>query len=71
MLNLKKPVFITSSMAEFPYVSELASGIDEEYLTLFEPKLGEGERGSASLSAEYEHNSEYWLALILFFKDLM
>lgn len=69
--HLKKPVFISSSRAEFPYVSELASGIEKDYITLFEPKLGEGDRGTASLSANYKQNNEYWIALILFFKDLM
>jgi pimeloyl-ACP methyl ester carboxylesterase len=68
---LKKPVFITSSKAEFPYVSELASGIENDYLTLFEPIQGAGDRGTRSLSAEYKQNSEYWIALMLFFKDLM
>ncbi len=69
--DLNKPVFITSSKVEFPYVSELASGIDKDYITLFEPKQGEGERGTRSFSVDYEYNIEYWLALILFFKDLM
>ncbi|MEA3463207.1 MAG: dienelactone hydrolase family protein [Bacteroidota bacterium] len=68
---LKKPVFITSSKAEFPYVSELASGIEKEYITLFEPKQGAGDRGTRSFSVDYEYNSEYWFALMLFFKDLM
>jgi pimeloyl-ACP methyl ester carboxylesterase len=68
---LEKPVFITSSKAEFPYVSELASGIDQNYVSLFEPKQGAGERGTGSFSVDYEYNTEYWLALILFFKDLM
>ena len=69
--DLNKPVFITSSKAEFPYVLELASGIDKDYVTLFEPKQGEGERGTRSFSVDYEYHTEYWLALILFFKDLM
>ena len=69
--NLRKPVFVTSSRSEFPYVSELISQVDEEYTTLFEPQLGEGGRGSASLTTENKYNSEYWLALLLFFKDLM
>ena len=69
--NLRKPVFITSSLSEFPYVEQLASGMDEHYLTLFKPELGEGGRGTASLTSENEHNSEYWLALLLFFKDLI
>ena len=69
--GLKKPVFITASKSEIPYVSELASGLEEDYLTLFEPKQGEGHRGSESLSINYNDNTEYWVALILFFRDLM
>jgi len=69
--DLKKPVFITASKAEIPYITELASDLDEEYLTLFEPRRGEGNRGSESLSEKYDENTEYWVALILFFRDLM
>lgn len=69
--SLKKPVFITSSKAEFPYVAELASGMDKEFVTLFEPNRGPGDRGARSLSLDYEFNNEYWIALMLFFKDLM
>ncbi|MCK5067953.1 MAG: alpha/beta hydrolase [Bacteroidales bacterium] len=69
--HLKKPVFITSSKAEFPYVEELASGIEKDYVSLFEPKQGEGHRGTESLSVDYDDNTEYWVALILFFRDLM
>lgn len=69
--NLRKPVFITSSQSEFPYMEQLVSGMDEHYVTLFKPELGEGSRGTGSLTTENEHNSEYWLALLLFFKDLM
>lgn len=68
---LKKPVFITSSKEEVPYVTELASGIEKDYVTLFEPKQGDGDRGTRSFSVDYDYNTEYWIALILFFKDLM
>ena len=69
--GLKKPVFITASKAEIPYVSELASGLEEDYLTLFEPKQGDGDRGTESLSENFDDNTEYWVALILFFRDLI
>ena len=69
--EMKKPTFISSSLSELPYVTELVSDIEEDYVTIFEPKLGEGGRGSASLSTENENYSEYWLALLLFFKDLV
>ncbi|MEN8229446.1 MAG: dienelactone hydrolase family protein [Bacteroidota bacterium] len=69
--NLKKPIFITSSLSEIPYVSQLVSGVDEQFVTLFEPQMGGGGRGTAALSSENENNSEYWLALLMFFKDLL
>lgn len=69
--NLKKPVFITSSLSGFSYVTQLASGMEEQYVTLFEPQLGEGGRGTVSLSPDIQNNSEYWLALLFFFKDLV
>ena len=69
--DLRKPTFVTSSLSELPYVSQLVSGVDEQYVTLFEPKLGEGGRGSVSLSTDNPNYSEYWLALLLFFKDLL
>ncbi len=69
--HLKKPIFITSSLLEFPYVAQLASSVDEQYVTLFKPAMGDGGRGTVSLSSENDHNSEYWLALLLFFKELI
>lgn len=71
LARMKKPVFIASSKAEFPYVSELASNIEKDSLTLFEPSQGAGDRGTRSLSEDYEQNTEYWIALSLFFKDLI
>ena len=69
--NIKIPIFITSSLLEFPYVTQLVSDVDEQYVTLFKPKLGDGGRGTVSLTVENEHNSEYWFALLLFFKELV
>lgn len=69
--GMRKPVFATSSLTEFPYVSQLVSGIEKEYITLYEPELGEGGRGTASLSPDNLNQSEYWLAILLFFKDLV
>ncbi len=67
----RKPVFVTSSRMELPYVRQLVSGINDDYLTLYEPELGEGARGTATLTTENPNNSEYWLALMLFFKELI
>ncbi len=71
LAGMKKPTFVSSSLSELPYVTRLVSAIDEDYITLFEPKLGEGARGSGSLSNNNPNQSEYWLALLLFFKELV
>jgi len=69
--GMRKPVFATSSLSEIPYVKELVSEMDKEYLTVFEPALGEGMRGVESLRTRNDNHSEYWLALLLFFKELL
>ncbi len=69
--SLKIPVFVTSSEAEYPYMEELVSSMDEQYVTLFKPELGGGGRGTSALTSVNENSSEYWLALLLFFKDLI
>ncbi|MEN8157940.1 MAG: hypothetical protein ABFS10_13395 [Bacteroidota bacterium] len=71
LAGMKKPTFVSSSLSEIPYVTRLVSAIDEDYVTIFEPKLGEGTRGSGSLSINNPNQSEYWLALLLFFKELV
>lgn len=69
--GMEKPAFVSSSLAEITYVDELASGIDSEHLTLFKPEMGQGARGTYALSTDTDNYSEYWLALLLFFKDLL
>lgn len=68
--GIQKPVLITSSRLEFPYAEQLASGIEEEYKTIFAPENGPGARGTNSLLSGNDSEGEYWLALLLFFKDL-
>jgi len=68
--DLRRPIFVSSSRADTPYVKEIVSRVSEEYVEVFEPQLGEGRRGTLSLSSDNENNSEYWLALLLFFKEL-
>ena len=71
IVGLKKPVFVSSSLSESPYVAKLVSELNEDYINHFEPTMGEGGRGSVSLSTDNANHSEYWLALLLFFKDLV
>ncbi len=68
--GLEKPVLILTNQMEYPYVEELASGISNEYKTIFKPEEAQGSRGSRALLSDNPTNSEYWLSLLIFFKDL-
>jgi len=67
--NIQKPVFVGSTQTEYPYVERMISGIDEEYKTSFKPLEDEGMRGTSALLPENPSNGEYWLAILLFFKE--
>ena len=64
------PVLIAGSKKEYPYLSELASGIPPTYLTLFVPSRYEGEHGTASLLSSDPASGDYWLSLLMFFRNL-
>lgn len=67
--GMQKPVFVASTQLEHPYVEQMLSGIDEEFKTSFKPEGGEGLRGTNALKPDNPTNGEYWLALLLFFKE--
>ena len=68
--GIQKPLLVTSSRMELPYVEQLMSNVAEDYKTVFVPENSEGERGTKALLSKNPSNSEYWLAILLFFKDL-
>ena len=68
--GIQKPLLITASRTEYPYVEQIMSNVEEEYKTIFVPENSEGERGSAALLPDNPSYTEYWLAILLFFKDL-
>ena len=59
-----------SSQLELPYMEQMVSKVEEEYKTVFAPETSEGIRGTSALLPENPDNGEYWLTLLLFFKDL-
>ena len=68
--GIQKPLLITANRTEYPYVEQIMSNVEEEYKTIYVPENSEGERGSAALFPDNPSYSEYWLAILLFFKDL-
>lgn len=63
--GLKKPVFLTSSKAEAPAVTELSKDILSVVKLQYIPK-GEGSHGSKVLWSSQPENQDYWAALMSF-----
>jgi len=68
--DFKKPVFVTSSKRENPFVTDLVSLVPTTYKTIFAPLDGQGEHGSKSLWKSNPNNTEYWFALTMFFSKI-
>jgi hypothetical protein len=68
--GLEKPLLITSSRIEFPYMEQIVSNVDDQYKRIFAPEDSDGERGTNALFSTNPSSSDYWLAILLFFKDL-
>jgi hypothetical protein len=51
-------------------MEQLLSNVDVSYKVLFIPENHEGHRGTMALTAKNPSQSAYWLAILLFFKEL-
>ncbi len=68
--NLDVPVFLASTNKEYPYVTELSSGIEPAYKTIFTPSESQGTHGARALWESEPGSSEYWLGLLMFFNRI-
>ncbi|MCF8345887.1 MAG: dienelactone hydrolase family protein [Bacteroidales bacterium] len=68
--GLQKPVLITATKEELPYMEQLAKKVNDTNIILFAPDQSPGERGTQALLPSNPSNSEYWFNILLFFKDL-
>lgn len=66
-----KPLFVTGTETEFPYITQMLQKItDQNNVTLFKPADVPGQHGSMALWEDNPSKDEYWLALLLFFNSL-
>ena len=70
MVGFQKPVFITSTSLEYEYVNQITEGINKRYLTLISPSDGKGVHGAKAFWKSSETHDEFWLQLVLFFKEI-
>ncbi len=68
--GIQKPLFVSSTEPELPYLEQMLSGVDDNYKTIFKPESSGGIRGASALESKNPSNAEYWMALLLFFKEL-
>lgn len=69
--GMQKPLFISSSTIEYDYITQMLSGIQENYITIYKPEKGKkGVHGAKALWKESESSDECWLSLLMFFKKL-
>ncbi|MFH2142354.1 MAG: dienelactone hydrolase family protein [Bacteroidota bacterium] len=64
-----KPTFVASTQKETKYISDMFLYVPTETRTIFSPQNCEGEHGAKALWKTSDCNQEYWLALLLFFKE--
>ncbi|MEO6884143.1 MAG: dienelactone hydrolase family protein [Bacteroidia bacterium] len=67
--NLDKAVFIASTREEAPKVAELAKDIVSKHKIVFAPATV-GEHGSKALWVEDPSYHEYWLAILMFMRQV-
>jgi len=67
--NIEQQVFVAATPGEFPYVKQMFTA-GRENITLFRPEKNTGFHGSAVLGDLNPSYSEYWFALMMFFKKL-
>jgi len=70
LTGFDKKVFIASTRAEYGYLGKMLSEIPEQQKTLFTPLNSPGTSGAKALWESSADHPEYWLALLMFFKEL-
>lgn len=68
--GLSKPYFVSGAIKEKPYIEELMINTISPKGILFFPQDGKGRHGASNLWKSSPDASEYWLALIVFFRSL-
>jgi pimeloyl-ACP methyl ester carboxylesterase len=68
--KLHQQVFVTATQVDYPYLKTMLSGMPADLVTWFKPEKGKGSRGLQALYPSDPASSEYWFALMMFFKGL-
>lgn len=70
LTGFNKKVFIAATHAEHAYLGKMLSEIPDPQKTVFTPIHSPGTSGAKALWESSADHPEYWLALLMFFKEL-
>lgn len=70
IVHFDKPLFIASTSSEHPYIKEMVSGINANFISWFVPSKAKGIHGSRALWASSPESEECWMALLQFFRKI-
>jgi len=70
LTGFNKPLFVSSTKNEYPFIKEMLSGIAHPNITWYTPAKGEGTHGSRVLWQSDPNSEECWMSLLVFFKTL-
>lgn len=70
LTGFNKPVFISSTKTEYPFIKEMVAGIPGQLITWYVPTKGEGTQGSRILWSSDADSEECWMSILMFFKNL-
>jgi dienelactone hydrolase len=68
--HFDKSLFVAATKAEQPFIKELVSGINANYISWFVPSKVAGVHGSRALWPTSPENEDCWMALLQFFRKI-
>lgn len=68
--GIEKPIYITGSQLEYPYLKRLTALVPKNNLVVFQPQNDTGKHGAKALWKKDKVSKEYWLSLLMFINNL-
>jgi hypothetical protein len=68
--GIDKPIYISGTQLEYPYLKRLTELAPKAKKTVFQPQNSEGKHGAKALWKSDDVSKEYWLSLLMFINNL-
>lgn len=68
--GFNKKVFVASSKREYQYMLDMFTYVSSRNKNIFKPNQGDGEHGAKNLWTSNPTSREYWLAMLMYFRQV-